>query len=537
MAILAVLPSFFRKLRVRISARVPVQFLIVMMRRERSNPRRRLSAKPLLALTVTLGVAFGQTVRYETGPIISALKQDHYSEALRLTQAELSKYPTSPQLWTLRAMALSGLGETGEALRAYEHALKISPDYLAALEGVSQMLYKDQSQKAVPFLKHLVQLHPDDQVAHAMLGSLAFARGDCAAAIEQFENGRDQMETQQQAMLEYGACLAQLNQTEKSIRILQSLLAADSNNVVARRGLAAIQLKAEKPKDTIETLSPLLQARTIDSLTARLAAAAYEANQDTPRAVQILHDAIEQDPGNVDLYVDFANMAFAHQSFQAGVEMVSVGLKAQPGSAALYLARGVLYAQLAFYDKAEADFQKAEELDPHQAFSAAASGLMAEKGTAYTNQGLVDLRHKLAKNPNNAFLWSLEASLLSESAPDPGTPEFSEAMHAAQQAVKLDPGIASAYDVLAKLYEQTGLSDEAILQCRNALRNDPKDQTALYHLIMMLRKKDSKNEVPDLLKRLAQLRQEATRQEAERNRYKLIIASDASTIAVPGEHN
>lgn len=508
------------------------------MHRGRSDPRRRQSATLLLALTVTLGVAFGQAARYETGPIISALKQNHYSEALRLTQAELSKYPTSPQLWTLRAMALSGQGETGEALRAYEHALKLSPDYLAALEGVSQMLYKDQNQKAVPFIKHIIELHPDDQIAHAMLGSLAFARGDCANAVEQFEKGRDQIESQQSAMLEYGTCLAQLNRADDGISILQSLLTADSKNVAARRSLAVIQLKAQKPKDAIETLSPLLQAGDIDSLTAQLAAAAYEANQDTPHAVQILHDAIERDPRNVDLYVDFANMAFAHQSFQAGVEMVSVGLKAQPRSATLYLARGVLYAQLAFYDKAEADFEKAEELDPHQAFSAAASGLMAEKGRAYTSQGLADLRHKLSKKPDDAFLWSLEASLLSESAPAPGTPEFSEAMHAAQNAVKLDPGISSAYDVLAKLYEQTGSTDEAIGQCRNALRYNPKDQTALYHLIMMLRKRDSKNEVPGLVKRLAELRQEATQQEAERNRYKIIIASDGFTNkAGPGEHD
>jgi tetratricopeptide (TPR) repeat protein len=502
-----------------------------MINTERSDSERRLGAKPLLVLIVTLGVAFGQAARYETGPIISALKQNDYSEALRLTQAELSRYPTSPQLWTLRAMAFSGKGKTEDALQAYENALKLSPDYLAALEGVSQMLYKDQSQRAVPFLKHIVQLNPEDQVAHAMLGSLAFARGDCAIAVEYFEKSRDQIGTQQSAMLEYGICLAEINQTEKSISILQSLLASDSNNIAARRSLAAIQLKIEKPKDAIETLSPLLETGNIDSLTSQLAAAVYEANQDTPRAVQILHDAIERDPRNVDLYTDFANMAFAHQSFQAGVEMVSVGLKAQPRSATLYLARGVLYAQLALYDKAEADFEKAEELDPHQAFSAAASGLMAEKGTAYTNQGLADLRHKLAKDPNDVFLWSLEASLLSESAPAPGTPEFSEAMHAAKQAIKLDPASSSAYDVLGKLYEQTGSTDEAIRQCRNALRYNPRDQTALYHLIMMLRKRDRDNEIPGLLKRLAELRQDATRQEAERNRYKLIITSDASTPA------
>jgi hypothetical protein len=40
-----------------------------------------------------------------------------------------------------------------------------------------------------------------------------------------------------------------------------------------------------------------------------------------------------------------------------------------------------------------------------------------------------------------------------------------------------------------------------------------------------LRKTDRKTEIPDLLKRLAEARQEATRQEGENNRYKLVINS------------
>jgi hypothetical protein len=61
-----------------------------------------------------------------------------------------------------------------------------------------------------------------------------------------------------------------------------------------------------------------------------------------------------------------------------------------------------------------------------------------------------------------------------------------------------------------------------------ALHYDPKDQIALYCLIMVLRKRDGKGEIPALLKRLALLRQEATRRGGEDNRYKLIIKTDVS---------
>jgi len=63
---------------------------------------------------------------------------------------------------------------------------------------------------------------------------------------------------------------------------------------------------------------------------------------------------------------------------------------------------------------------------------------------------------------------------------------------------------------------------QAAIQSRNALEIDPKDQTALYHLIQALRKSDQKTEIPGLLKRLSELRQEATKDEREQYRYKLV---------------
>ena len=117
---------------------------------------------------------------------------------------------------------------------------------------------------------------------------------------------------------------------------------------------------AEHPKDAIETLAPLLQASDPNSRTLQLAASAYEASGDTPQAVRLLRQAIVSDPRNIDLYLDFANISMDHQSFQVGISMISSGLTLQPNAPQLYVARGVLYVQLAQYDQAEADFDKAD---------------------------------------------------------------------------------------------------------------------------------------------------------------------------------
>jgi tetratricopeptide (TPR) repeat protein len=128
----------------------------------------------------------------------------------------------------------------------------------------------------------------------------------------------------------------------------------------------------------------------------------------------------------------------------------------------------------------------------------------------------------LAKEPNDAFLLYLKAEIITQRGPDPASADFRDAVASAKKAITIRPSLAAARDILAKLYLQAGENEAAIEQSRKALNTDPKDQTALYHLIQALRKSGRTEEVPNLLKELADLRAQATKEEAEHNRYKLV---------------
>jgi predicted Zn-dependent protease len=95
-------------------------------------------------------------------------------------------------------------------------------------------------------------------------------------------------------------------------------------------------------------------------------------------------------------------------------------------------------------------------------------------------------------------------------------------MASAKRAVSLEPTLADARVVLAKLYMETGQYQEAIQQCRQALITNPDDQTAVYRLIQALRKTGQTAELPDLVQRLAKLREQATQLERQRSRYHLL---------------
>jgi tetratricopeptide (TPR) repeat protein len=461
-----------------------------------------------------------------TAPIESALRERAYQQALQLAQSAVQQSPKNPKLWALQGIALSRLGRRHEALAAYDRSLAISPDYLPALEGAAELEYQAESKRALPLLERVVKIRPDDPTANAMLGVVKYKQHDCTSAVEHFRASWQLISSQPAALAQYGTCLMNLDKAEDALPVFQRLLSLRPDDSHSRYNLAVVQLAAHSPKEAVETLQPLLDAASPDPEALDLASSAYEESGDTPKAVNLLRQAIVLDPKKTRYFVDFAALSFAHQSFQVGVDMIDVGLRETPNAAQLFVARGVLLIQLGQYEKAEADFEKASQLDPMQSSGAVAEGL-AQMQQSNLDQALTTVRARLKDHPDDAFLHYLEADILFQKGADPGTPQFKDAIAAASRAEQLRSDFVLAYDLLGNLYLKSGEIDKSIAQSRRALGQNPSDQEALYHLIQALRQsgKDSKGELPTLIKRLAVLRQQARQAEASGNRYRLYESS------------
>jgi tetratricopeptide (TPR) repeat protein len=477
----------------------------------------------ILAAVLLTGFAYAQNADDRIGQIAAALQSKEFDKALGLLGPALQAAPGNAQLWTMQGVAYAGQGQKKEALTSFQTALKISPDYLPALHGAIQIEFENGNPAAIPLLQRVLHSHPGDSTSHAMLAVLEYQRGNCAAAVGHFEKAGTLLDSQLDALHAYGTCLVKLKQPGRAAQVFQRALALDPDDRRERRLLASVQLMAQQPQDALATLDPLLEnnGKNADAETMELAANAYEAIKDTPQAVNLLRQAILLDPGNVNLYLDFANLSFAHDSAQVGINVVSDGIAMQPKAAPLYFARGVLYVQLADYEKGQADFEKAYELDPSQSLSAAAQGLAAAQENDL-DRALAKIQASLARKPNDAILLYLQADILAQKGAEPGSPEFQKAMHSAKQAVALKPTLGAARGVLATLYLQAGQYKEAIQECRGALLSDPNDRTATYHLIQAMRKTGNNAEIPDLLKRLALLRRQAAKETSQRNQYKLV---------------
>lgn len=479
-----------------------------------------------LLMGARLPVAWGQESATSANQVIDALRAGRSADALRMCGELLRADPQSYKLWTLRAMALDQAHQSKEALASYQHALRLAPDYLPALQGAAQSYYREQSAEAIPLLRRILAAQPSNSTAHAMLAALEYHKGDFRSAAEDFGAAQPVLGFQPAALMEYAICLAHLNRLPEAIATFQRVLELRPADGAARYDLALVQWHAQAGSDALGTLQPLLDAGAGDARALRLAAAIHEANNETPQAVELLRKAIASDPNDVTNYVEFANLSSRHGSYKVGIDIVDLGLKQLPNSASLYMARGVLFGQNSEFDKAINDFERARQLDPLHTMAATAEGI-AQSQRQHHEAALTDFRREVKEHPDDAYGYYLLAEALSWSPPDANPADTQkatgEAIDAAKKATELNPHLVQAYDLLGPLYLQTDQREQAIKACRSALAMDAKDQQATYTLILALRKSGDRQELNALVKRLTELRKAEGDQNTRQFRYGQLI--------------
>lgn len=485
----------------------------------------------LLLILQTAPIALPQQRDTLVQQIEEQIRVQKYDQALAAVQSGLRTAPRDARLWTLEGIVLSLTGKTAQASEAFKVALRISPGDPAALRGEAEILYRSQDQHAVPLLKLILKENPGDSTAHAMLATLDARNGRCGDAVEQFDLGEEAVSSHPPALEAWGVCLMHLRRPSDAVPIFQRLESALPDANWPRYDLAVALVESKQDTAALKALGPLLEKMSTDPDVLSLASEAYEVSGNTPKAVALLRQAIVLNPHEPRYYLAFAALCMSHESFQVGVDMLDIGVRQIPGNAALYISRGTLYAQMARYNKAEADFGVAEKLDSAQSISAYATDLarLQKNKSDLTVSGV---RSQLKDHPNSPSLNYLLAKLVWSNGAQADKAAMADARRHAESAVRLKPDMSEARDLLADIEIAAAQYGAAAEQCRLVLRVDPSDQTAVYHLIVALRhtnQETARGEIPALVRQLSALQQQSLKQEIARKSFSLIEEKSPSS--------
>jgi tetratricopeptide (TPR) repeat protein len=466
--------------------------------------------------------AYAQAANESIPSIESLIRSKHYAEALQATQSMLSQAPQDYHLWALQGIVLSLQGQDQQALDAFDKALAISPNYPAALKGEAQLLYRTQDKRAIPILERILSRDAKDLTAHEMLAMVEQKQGDCKSAIAHFQASSETVATHPVSLEAYGKCLAQTGQEEKAIPVFEQLAELLPDRSYPKYDVALLLVQTKQYDAALKVLGPLVAADPSDPEILSVASDAYEATGDTPKAVSLLRQAIVLSPATASYYTRFAALSLNHDSFQVGIDMVDAGLQRLPGEPSLYISRGLLYAQLAEYDRAEADFRKAEQLDAKQSVTSFALDL-AQIQRNNPEAAIAQVRSQLTIHAESPLLHYLLAKLLFDQGSEADSGNLGEALRSASIAIKLKPDLVEARDLLANIYLRSGKYELAAEESRRALQYDPADQVAVYHLILALRhanSPESREQIQGLVKRLSDAQTAARQEETDRKRFK-----------------
>ncbi len=461
--------------------------------------------------------------------IIAALKARDFQTALQLTRQRLTSEPNDVKLQTFEGLALEGLGREDEALAVFESALASSADYLPALEAKAQIEYRERKPQAAQTLTRIIALKPDDQIAHAMLAALSYQAGNCQAVIANYQQSQQVISSQTSALNQYGRCLVKTGDVAHAASVFERITVIEPSSDQAKYNLALVCLINKDPQESLQTLQRIGGTTELPhSALLRLSSAAYEMLGNTPRAVEDLRAAILQDPRDVDLYIDFVSLCLDHRSYQVALDFINTGLKEIPNNARLYVARGIVYVQMGDYESAVKDFDTGERLDPVHSFGSMAKGL-SQMQESKLDQSLATTETEIHRHPDDPFLQYLKAETLRRQGVRPRTPAFAEALEAASRAVSLNSHFTLAQDLLGVLYLQAGQNEVAIRAFQAALADDPRNQPALYHLLTAARKAGKTALAEDLVKRLAEAKQQAKDEDVRASRYRILAGAESAS--------
>ena len=165
----------------------------------------------------------------------------------------------SPQLLSIRGVALAQLGRLDQALQSASRATQEAPDWAEGQSNFGQVLQAaGQLTEAEAAFARAVQLEPRHGVATLNLGCLVARAGRLPAAIELFSRAATLLPEHPAARYNWALALQQSGQPEAALAQFQAILQRHPDHAEAANQAAAILMAGLRHEEAVALLDRLI---------------------------------------------------------------------------------------------------------------------------------------------------------------------------------------------------------------------------------------------------------------------------------------
>ena len=387
-------------------------------------------------------------------------------------------------------LAYTGLEKFEDAVAVYQRAIASVPDWAhthAALASAYVNMHRYA--EALDAYKVAVALDPNDEMIHHQLGNVYSKRGERSAAIEHQQRAVAIAPEFAAAHYQLGLLYAQEKRWADAIASYRTAYAHDETLAEALYNLAQAYLRAGNPSAAREqmalfearkaTLTPLHQLRGALQRTQGTAERAqiltniarlYLKNGFYEKAVWEYQKALGMDPQLVPAY---NGLGIAYTMLGKHSEAVTAQQKAlelQPNFAKAYAGLGLTYFSQNEAESALEHYRRAAALEPELLEAHLKIGIILLNQERYA-EAIDTYRTILKIKPDDPEIYHNLGMCYARQA----KADLEVARRYAQEAIRLDPNIASYYNTLALIDFRRGDYPQAEQAIRKALKLEPEN--------------------------------------------------------------
>src|SRR3984885_10479642 len=270
---------------------------------------------------------------------------------LSLLLALQASAPPSPALQHLHAgVEAEKSGQLDAAVSEFQKATELDPKLAIAFVDLGDIyIEKHDYASAIPPLKRAVELSPNLEGAHRLLGYALLAQGYASEAIPHLEKAH--------AEDALGIALLEAGKLPDAVPVLQKALAQNPNDpdLLYYYGRAAGLLSKQVFDE--------LEARFPDSARAhQMMAQDYAALRDVPNAEREFLEALRLRPHTAGLQLEFGELYARAQEWDKAAEQFQLETEDQPGSPEAFYRLGEALVQLGKFHEARAALDSSDQL-------------------------------------------------------------------------------------------------------------------------------------------------------------------------------
>jgi len=419
--------------------------------------------------------------------VIELFSGGKLQEALKSLSVLINKYPSESLLFNIRGACYAGLGQFNAAVKDYEKAIAIKPDYSKAhfnLGGTLQEL--GQLDAAVESYKKTLVIESDYAEAHNNLGIALKALGQLDAAVKSFKKAIAIQPDYVQAHYSLGTTLQELGQLDDAVKSYEEVVNIKPDFAEMHNNLGVIFNELNQNDAALKSLERAVSIKPNFAEAHNNLGNVLKELKQHDAALKSFDKAIAINPDYAEAHNHLGNVLKALGKFDAAIKSFKKVLAIKPDFIDAYNNLGTTYMDLHQLDKAIKCYEKALAINPDYAEAHNNFGITL-RGLNQLDEAVKSYERALAIKPDFAEAHNnLGNALKALGQFDAAIKSYEAAIKSYKKVLDIKPDFADAYNNLGTTYMDLGQEDKAIKYYEKALDINPNFAEAHNNLGLIL---------------------------------------------------